>query len=129
MIDGVRAILIGDATLTGLVSTKIYPVSAPQKINPPLIVLIRKDADPNKCKTESGGVGRLDEIDFTVLIMSLSYGECETISERIRFLLDGFQGISNSKDLDIEYETEFDSYSEQAKLYVKNATYTAWYKT
>ena len=126
MLNGIRAILTDDATLTGLVGTKVYAVRAEQRQDPPLIVLIAAGADPNNCKTGNSSIA--DEVDVTVIVMALTYAETLQIAERVRVLLDDYNGLADGEDLNIDFVTYQDAHDDRASLYVRNMTFNVFHK-
>lgn len=131
MLNAVISLLTGDATLNSTLNNKIFATRAPQKINgsavnPPLVVMLRAGSDSNKCKDDSGGI--LDEIDITILIMSLRYGQCNSLAKSIRDILDNYNGVSEGENIMIDFITQSDSFSDEAKLYVRNMSFKVWHK-
>lgn len=85
--DAIYSILSNDATLTGLVSTRIYPVQAPQRTSQPFVVYRETTTIPTDQKD---GAAPKDQKQFQVDIYASGYRDAHTIANRIRTLLDAY---------------------------------------
>lgn len=81
--------LSADATITGHVGTKIFPVAIPQNTNFPAIVYAIETTFPSD---EKDGPSKLDENTVAVRIFTGTYATSVAIAERVRVLLDRFTG-------------------------------------
>ena len=77
--------ITGDGTLAGLVSTRVYPDRAVQQATLPYIVYTSIDTQPTD--TKDGG-SMLDVIRVQVDTFASTYDSANTISERVRTVLD-----------------------------------------
>lgn len=91
--DAIYNILSNDATLTGLVSTDIYPVSAPQGVNFPFVVYSFSSTDPTDQKD---GSSPLDGSRLEVESYDKTYRGAHGIANAIRTALDDYSGAPAS---------------------------------
>lgn len=124
--DAVRALLVADSTLQSILNGKIYPIRVPQGKDPPCVACLIASNRPNHCKN---GTERLDQLSFTVLIFSLKYSELSTISERIRTVLDGYEGVSEGKEIGILFQDQYEQLDEDSKLFLNQMEFEVTYKT
>jgi hypothetical protein len=116
----IYGILSGDATLTALVSTRIYPEAAPQNAANPCIVYSESTPEFNDNKS---GVSRLDVNLVQVDIYASTISVRNTIGARVRTLLDRYSGTVNSINIQsmqcvYSYKTwEFENDKEDKKIY------------
>lgn len=87
-----RAKLIDDATLTGLVGTRIFPGRAPQNTKFPYIVYHR--ISTVRPATLDTGNAKVPEVRMQVDVVASSQAEVETILSRMRIIMDNFRGTS-----------------------------------
>ena len=116
----IYGILSGDATLTALVSTRIYPEAAPQNAANPCIVFSESTPEFNDNKS---GVSHLDVNLVQVDVYASTISVRNTIGARIRTLLDRYSGTVNSINVQsmqmvYSYKTwEFENDKEDKKIY------------
>lgn len=116
----IYGILSGDATLTALVSTRIYPEAAPQNAANPLIVYSESTPEFNDNKS---GVSHLDVNLVQVDVYASTISVRNTIGARVRTLLDRYSGTVNSINIQsiqciFSYKTwEFVNDKEDKKIY------------
>lgn len=91
--DAIYSILSGDATLTGLVGTDIYPVSAPQGVNYPFVVYSFSSADPTDQKD---GSSPIDDVSLNVDCYDKTYRGAQSIVNAVRDALDDYSGTAAS---------------------------------
>ena len=94
--------LKADATLTALIGTRIYPLTAPQNVVKPYITYQVINGNNNQCV--SGGIYQTD-IRFQIDCWSLKYSEVKAISEAVVNSLVGFKASNNINVMD-GYESE-----------------------
>lgn len=94
--------LKADATLTTLVSGRIYPLTAPQNVVKPYITYQVINGNNNQCF--SGGIYQKD-IRFQIDCWSTSYSNVKAISESVVNSLIGFKSSNNINVMD-SYESE-----------------------
>jgi len=116
----IYGILSGDATLTALVSTRIYPEAAPQNAANPCIVYSESTPEFNDNKS---GVSHLDVNLVQVDIYASTISVRNTIGARVRTLLDRYSGTVNSINIQsmqcvYSFKTwEFENDKEDKKIY------------
>lgn len=94
--------LKADATLTALIGTRIYPLTAPQNVVKPYVTYQVINGNNNQCI--SGGIYQKD-IRFQIDCWSLTYSNVKAISEAVVKRLEGFKSSNNINDMD-DYEPE-----------------------
>ncbi|NBS67650.1 DUF3168 domain-containing protein [bacterium] len=88
-----RARLIGDATLTGLIGTRIYPGKAPQDPTLPYVVYHR--ISTTRTPTLNGPT-LVPETRIQLDIIATSQASAELVATAIRNRIDGYTGTSAS---------------------------------
>lgn len=88
-----RARLIADATMTGLVGNRIYPGRAPQKPTMPYIVYHR--ISTVRAATLDTGNAKVPEVRIQCDVIASSQSEVETVLSRMRVVMDNFRGTSS----------------------------------
>ena len=91
--DEIFTRLTGDATITGLVGTKIYPGGAPQGIALPYVTYKRVSTDPVYTITGDNG---LNDATYQIDAWSQTYSEAVSIADAIRARLEGWQDVSGT---------------------------------
>lgn len=87
-----RARLVDDATITGLVGTRIYPGRAPQNVKLPYIVYHR--ISTVRAATLDVGNAKVPEVKMQCDVIAATQAEVETILSRMRVVMDNFRGTS-----------------------------------
>ena len=87
-----RARLVADATMTGLVGSRIYPGRAPQKPTMPYLVYHR--ISTVRAATLDTGNAKVPEVRMQVDVIAASQSEVETIMNQMRLVMDNFRGTS-----------------------------------
>ena len=109
----IYGILSGNAGVTALVSTRIFPDVAAQGTAFPFVVYNLQEITPNDTKS---GVSTLDEERYDIIAVSTSYSEVISISEVCRTALDRYSGTVNSITVQsiqfTDFNTDFDSDNE-----------------
>lgn len=88
-----RARLIADATMAGLVGNRIYPGRAPQKPTMPYIVYHR--ISTVRAATLDTGNAKVPEVRIQCDVIASSQSEVETVLSRMRVVMDNFRGTSS----------------------------------
>ncbi|MCB0587022.1 MAG: DUF3168 domain-containing protein [Phaeodactylibacter sp.] len=97
-------ILSSDGTVSGEVSTRIYPDTVPQNASFPYITYSVINTLPTDDKD---GGSRLDVVGVQVDIYSRDYSEAQTIAAGCRAALDRYSGTNNSVKVDkIKFSNE-----------------------
>lgn len=88
-----RARLVGDSTLTGLIAQRIYPGKAPQDPTLPYVVYSRISTTRT---STLGGPTRVAEARMQLDIIATSQASAEQVANAVRNRLDGYTGTSAS---------------------------------
>ena len=81
--SAIRSILVADATLTGLVGSKIYPNAAPQGTQSTFVVINVISNLPTNTKAQAS---TMDRYRIQVSTFSTDFDTCQTVKNRIRVL-------------------------------------------
>ena len=92
IINAVTAILLEDATMAGYVSDRIYPIISPQEVITPYVIVQSNSVSPSDVKD---GVSPVDSEDFQVDVYAKTVHELQSISGRVRTLIDFYTGPKN----------------------------------
>jgi hypothetical protein len=88
-----RAALVADATMAGLVGTKIYPLAADTEATLPWVTWRRTAI--RRQPTLAGPMGvPIVTIEFTVF--AATYESARTVADRMRQVLDGYTGTADN---------------------------------
>lgn len=108
--------LTGFAGLSALVSTRVYPATAPQDPTFPLIVYNRISGSRFESLAGSSGLARPR---FQFDVYATTYSSAKAVAEQIRLALQGFRGTVASVDIQaVNYNGDSDNYEEDSELYV-----------
>lgn len=88
-----RARLVSDATITGLVGTRVYPGKAPQDVTLPYVVYSR--ISTTRTPTLNGPTN-VPETRIQLDVIANSQASAEQVATALRNRLDGFTGVSAS---------------------------------
>ena len=126
-----RSLLLADATVSGLVGTRIYPVRLPQGVTYPAISYTTiSGTRPQNTTGSSGQSGPRIQLDF----WSLSFAEAKALSEAARLVLQGFKGDAGSPAVAIQgafFDSErdwFDPDASTAGAYRVSHDYFIWHE-
>jgi len=86
--------LTEDATVSGLVGTKVYPDKAPQDQVAPYVIYQTLFVDPKDTKD---GASELDFENVQIDCYSTSRDEAETLAEAVRTSIDRFSGTQTGQ--------------------------------
>jgi len=89
----VRKVLTDDSAVTALVSSRIYPVAAPQSASKPFIVYEVERLDPQDALEGHGG---LTFADFGLTCWASSYGDAKEVATAVRDALLDYNGTSDN---------------------------------
>ena len=114
-------ILSNDATITDIVSTRIFPSVAPQTTQFPFIIYDITGVDPNDTKD---GASTLDTNDVMISCYSETYSEASDLAQKIRVAMDrineGTYGDETIQSSQFQsYNDIFDDTSGDAGIYRK----------
>lgn len=117
----IYTLLNADATLTGLVGTNIFPVEANQRKEDPIIIYYIKSVEPTDTKEN---VSDEDWVKAEIMVYSKDYDLMQTISKRVRTILDKFEGtVAGNAISEIRFEDFMDGWEPDRKGYVGTSDY------
>ena len=123
MIQGIVQNLLDDATVAGLVGTKVYPVVAPQGIKKPYITARIISNDPNVNKDS---VSTLDAVHFQIVSYGEKYTDVDAIDNAARACTDNASGEVEGITFDrIYFDTHEDLFDQDDQAFIRNSKYTA----
>ncbi len=100
----IRKLVIDDAGISALISSRVYPDVAPEKSAFPFVVYERISTD---VQHDMGGAGNLKYVRVGMTIYSYSPDERNTIAEAIEALLDGNRDTVTISASSIRFQTLF----------------------
>ena len=118
--------LSGDSDVSGLVSTRIYPVNLPQKPTYPAIVYTRISGE----RTYSfDGASGLTSQRFQIDSFASTYSGAKDLSNKIRSAINGFRGtVSGIFVQGIFLENDSDIFDDDFNIYRVSCDYFIHYK-
>ena len=117
----IYTLLSADATLTGLVGTNIFPVEANQRKEDPIIIYYIKSVEPTDTKEN---VSDEDWVKAEIMVYSKDYDLMQTISKRVRTILDKCEGtVAGNAISEIRFEDFMDGWEPDRKGYVGTSDY------
>lgn len=93
----IHNLLSNDATVSGIVSTRIYPDTAPQNASFPYVVYQITGTIPTNDKD---GTSKLDTVIMQIDAYSTSYDTTRTLADAIRTELDRYSGTNGTTVVD-----------------------------
>lgn len=115
-------ILTNTASVTDIVSTRIYPSRIPQGETLPAVTFQRIGNEP---QDDKDGVSDLDVITLDIDMFGKSLSELKTLSGAIRTALDRFSGTRVGIIIDsIRYVTDRDLYENSKEIHHINQEYS-----
>lgn len=119
--NAIHTILKDNATVASLVSTRIYPVEAPQNAEAPYIVFSRISHDPHDTKS---GVSKMDFVRVQIESYAGSYDTALSIDNAVRAALDRFSGTAGSQAVtSIRYLTTMETKIWEVELFLIASDY------
>lgn len=116
-------LLSNDATVSGLVSTRIFPEVADQEQAMPYIVYNIRSNDPSDVQT---GPSALDTASIEIACYSTSYTQVIDVASAVRLALDRVGGTYSGVNVQsIQYTTETMDFEEAQRAYKVMADYEA----
>lgn len=114
---GIYAILTGNTSVTNLVSTSIFPLITPEKVNLPCIIYERQ-SDPEYTKDFNSGY----ECQVYLTVISKDYANSIDIAEACNTALNEYSGtISGVNFVKIRLSSVFENYQED--VFMQRLTY------
>jgi hypothetical protein len=89
----IRALLVGNSNVTDLVSTRIYPIAAPENATRPFVVYELEEIDPVDALNSYTGVSFCN---VDIVVWSESYSTSKNVDEKIRAVLLDYSGTSDT---------------------------------
>ena len=129
--EALKAKLIADATILGLVSTRVYPGIIPQSGTMPCIMY--RQIFGGRDHVMAGASG-LVHSTYEIICVADTYAEAKSVSEAVRSELDGYNGtasgvvIQDISLIDEEDMPNIEDESEKLRKHRKQLTFTIWYK-
>jgi len=124
--DVIFSLLSNDATVSGLVGTKIFPYVAFENNVYPYIVYEQVGLEPTDTKD---GVSELDVVIYDIEIYTKNPADLTTLSNAVRDALDRYSGTVNTKLIDsIRYLGENSGFSLEDRVYLRVQNYSIRYK-
>ena len=116
-------LLKNDATISGIVSTRIYPDQIPQNVPYPALVHYKTDVEQNAVK--SGGPTKNYKVRWQVDIYTAEYGQSATLAEAIKNLLDEYSGTVQGINIQACYfqGQNDDTFIEQLEAYATQISF------
>ena len=121
-----RTFLLADATLGGLIGTRLYPLKLPQ--DPTVPAMTFQWISGQRAHAADGAVGLASpRVQFDC--WAETYLEVESVFEALRKRLDGFRGTAGASRVQgAFFETERDDYEDEARLYRRSADFFIWHE-
>lgn len=88
-----RSALVADATVSGLIGTRIYPVLAPASAAMPLVTWRRASIERQQTLAAPMGIPRVS-VEYS--IYATTYEQAREIADAMRLVLDGYGGTSDN---------------------------------
>lgn len=101
-----RSVLIGDATLSSQIGTRVYPVIAPASAALPFVTWRRAGIQRQHSLSAPVGVPRLS-VEYS--IYAGTYEDAREVADRMRAVLDGYGGTVDTvtvKQVSLEQESD-----------------------
>lgn len=126
-----RSALIANATVTGLVGSRIYPVLAPASASLPFVTWRRSGIEREQTLGNPMGVPRVT-VEFS--IFGTTYNQARELADAMRLVLDGYGGTAdNTQVRQTALENEVDDFvnlqgSDLPPVYQITQTYDCWWQ-
>lgn len=103
------------AGITALLSTRIFPLRAPDQLVVPFIVYQKITGNREQSHT---GSSNLANPRFQVSCWGSTYASAKAVSRQVVLALDAFKGVVSGVDIQFsDIESEVDTFDEDTKLY------------
>jgi hypothetical protein len=129
--EALYSVLAADETVSGLVGTRIYPLSIPDNAAMPAVVYQRISG---AALLTMDGAHSMTHARFQLNCWSDEYGETRDLSDAVRQCLDGYSGdVGNVSVLGVFVEGEIDLGEivpdvETSKRHAKALDFFMWYR-
>ena len=120
--------LLDDATVTGVVSTRIYPLVLPQTAVPPAIVVtMAAEIDPGE---HLAGIGAILNTRVNVQCLSTDPAQVMRLGESVRAALHGRAGTFNSWSVQFrKAENDMTDHDENRTIFRRVIGFRVWWRT
>lgn len=110
MEEGLYSLLTGDAGVSALVSTRVYPLAVPQQVDLPAVAYQRISGP--RLLAHDGPTG-LAEARVQVTCHAATYIAAKGLADAVRAAVDGYAGTTGGVEFErIGIESEVDGYAE-----------------
>lgn len=124
--EAVYAILVGDAEVSALVGTRVYPQVIPQDAALPAVAYSRISA--RRVKSHSGP-SRLARPRVQVTCSAKTYGAAKALAAAARGALDGFKGTAAGLDVQGAWlDNDGDEYGDDGELRSVRMDFMIWHR-
>lgn len=126
-----RSALLANATVAGLVGSRVYPVLAPASASLPFVTWRRSGIEREQTLGVPMGVPRVT-VEFS--IFGTTYNEARELADAMRLVLDGYAGTAdNTQVRQTALENEVDDFvnlqgSDLPPVYQITQTYDCWWQ-
>lgn len=123
----VRTLLLGDATVAGLIGTRVYPVTIPQN---PVFPVITYQRISRLDVASQDGPSALARGRIQVDVWAKTYDQAAAVGAAVRRRLNGYRGpVEGQEDVQgIRLETNRDEYDPEALLFRHSADFYVWHE-
>jgi L-2-hydroxyglutarate oxidase LhgO len=120
-----RAILLADATVSGLVSTRVYPVKLPQSPTMPAMVITLVGGQD--VISHSGPAG-VENPTFQIDFYGETYSQMDSLYEAGKDALNGYSGLINGQNVQGIFLVQKRDlpYDDDASLYRRTVDFSIW---
>ena len=120
--DVIYSLLTNDATVSALVSTRIYPNVAIANVVYPYIVYEQTGNNP---QNDKDGPSTLDTLTYNIEIYTETLADSNTLGVAVRNVLDRYSGTVNTKVIQsVKYNNENSGYSDDmGRVHLKMQSY------
>lgn len=126
-----RSALAANATVAGLIGTRIYPVLAPASASLPLVTWRRSSIQREQTLSAPMGMPRVT-VEYS--IYGTTYENAREIADAMRVVLDGYGGVSGTTQVNqTSLENESDDFvtlagADLPPVYQITQTYDVWWQ-
>ena len=92
----VRAVLIADGTVTGLVASRVYPQRRPQGTAVPAVVYSNVFQETNQALATQGGIKRTR---LSIEVIDNTYGDTKTLRNAVESALINYSGTTQGETI------------------------------
>lgn len=127
--DALFSLMDGDAGLTALVASRIYPDVAPSQVGKPYIVYQRISTHREVVQELTPGDTTLSRPRFQITAIAADKPGVISIAEALRDLLHGYKGTEESVVIgQIRMANERDNFYDAISEYTIQQDYLIWYQ-